>query len=243
MDRRVWDWRSPTLQRTMQVACWGNFGKPVILFPTAAADCFDYERFLMIKKLAPLIEAGRVKVYSIEGITGDAWLDPDAHPGHKAYLQAKYDDYLVHELLPFLQRDCGGYKGFVAAGASLGAFNSINAAAKHPEWFDLVIAMSGTYDFDRWMDGHRDEHYYFNQPMYFLPNLGPSAQLDRLKKVRFVVASGTGRYEAPDKSRRIAEILRAKGVPTQLELWGPDAHHDWPTWRTMLPLFLDRLVP
>jgi esterase/lipase superfamily enzyme len=28
-----------------------------------------------------------------------------------------------------------------------------------------------------------------------------------------------------------------------LELWGHDMRHDWVTWRAMLPLFLDKLLP
>ena len=40
----------------------------------------------------------------------------------------------------------------------------------------------------------------------------------------------------------MAELLKAKGLPTTLEIWGQDVHHDWPTWRTMLPLFLEKLA-
>jgi esterase/lipase superfamily enzyme len=58
-----------------------------------------------------------------------------------------------------------------------------------------------------------------------------------------VLASGQGRAEAPDESVRLAKLLESKGVKVDLEIWGPDAHHDWPTWRTMLPMFLSKLVP
>lgn len=242
MNREMWTWKSPVLQRDMTVARWGHYGKPVLLFPTAAADCLDYERFLMVRVLNDLIEAGRIKLYSCDGITGDSWLKPDCPPHHKAWLQAQYDRYLVQELLPHIERDCNGTRGIVAAGASLGAFNSVNAVAKNPDWFDMAIAMSGTYDFDRWMSGYKDENYYYNQPMYFLGNLPEGPQLDALRQKMFVIASGTGRYEAPAESERIAGLLHAKGIPHQLELWGKDAHHDWPTWRTMLPIFLDRYV-
>lgn len=242
MDQQEWRWHSDRVGREMAVARWGHFGVPVVLFPTAAADCYDYDRFLMIKVLRPLIEAGRIKVYCCESITGDAWMRRDAHPGHKAALQAAFGDYLVHELLPHVSRDSGGVRGFIAAGASLGAYNALHAAARTPEWFSGVVAMSGTYDFDRWMDGHRDERYYLHQPMYYLAGVPPGPQLDGIRRVRWVVASGQGRAEAPDESRRITGLLRGKGAQVELEIWGADAHHDWPTWRTMLPMFLDRLT-
>lgn len=242
VEKRVWTWHSPSVDRPMSVACWGHHGEPVVLFPTAGGDFEECERFLMIKVLSPLIEAGRIKVYGIGTISQDAWLDPEARPWHKSWLQARFDEYLVRELLPHVANDCGGYRPFIAAGASLGAYNAVTAAARHPGWFRLAIGMSGTYDFDRWMGGHRDDDYYFHQPLYFLPNLGEGPVLDALRRVHFVIASGRGRYEAPWESERLAAILKAKGVPTSLELWGADVHHDWPTWRSMLPLFLDKLA-
>ncbi len=242
MDKQVWTWRSDALGRDMSVARWGSFGLPLILFPTAGGDFEECERFLMIRALTPLIEAQRIKVYGIGTISQDAWLDPDAPPWHKSWLQARFDQYLVQELFPHVQRDCGGYRPFLAAGASLGAYNAVTAAARNPEWFRLCIGMSGTYDFDRWMGGHRDENYYHHQPLYFLPNVGPGPMLDALRQVHFVIASGRGRAEAPWESERLAQVLRALDVNVSLELWGPDAHHDWPTWRTMLPMFLDKLV-
>ena len=229
-------WTSPILEREMSVARWGHFGVPVLLFPTAGGDPEECERFLMIRVLKPLIEAGRIKVYSCGSISGDAWLNRSAAPWHKSWLQSRFDRYLVEELLPWISHDSGDVKGFIAAGASLGAYNSVTAATKHPEWFSGVVAMSGTYDFDRWMGDHRDLDYYYNQPMYFLPKLDESEQLRRLREVRFIIASGTGRWEAPDESRRLAAILEAKGADVNLELWGKDADHDWPTWRTMLPM-------
>lgn len=241
--RREWTWRSHALGRDMSVARWGHFGKPVLLFPTAGGDFLECERFLMIRALQPLIEAGRIKVFSCASVSGESWLNPDERPWHKSWLQARFDQYIHEELLPFVKSESGGTpQGFVAVGASLGAYNALNTVTKHPEWFDLAIAMSGTFDFKRWMGGHSDDNYYFNMPLHFLPNLAEGPQLDRLRRVRIVLATGQGRAEAPHESVWIARILESKGVPHNLEVWGHDVHHDWPTWRTMLPMFLDKLV-
>ncbi len=242
MKRREWSWYSPHLNREMPLCSWGHFGKPVVLFPTAGGDYLECERFLMIRVLTPLIEAGRIKVYAPGNINREAWMNGDEKPWHKSWLQSRYDLYLTNELLPFISEDCAGARGFCSAGASLGAYNAVNAAAKHPFWFDRCIAMSGTYDFDRWMGGHRDDNYYFNMPMYFLPNLGESEQLTALRRSFFILATGQGRAEAPDETRRLAGIMGSKAIPVHMEIWGHDAHHDWPTWRTMLPMFLDRVT-
>jgi esterase/lipase superfamily enzyme len=105
-----------------------------------------------------------------------------------------------------------------------------------------MIGMSATYILDRRMQGYWDQEYYFNNPVQFLANLGDSPQLEGLRHSRFILANGRGPCDSPEYSERIARVLRGKGIPHRLELWGPDADHNWTTWRTMLPVFLNRLA-
>ena len=51
--------------------------------------------------------------------------------------------------------------------------------------------------------------------------------------------TGQGNYEKPESSRTISEILNSKNVPHNLEVWGHDVPHDWPTWRKMIPYILE----
>lgn len=248
LPRQVWSHHSPELDRTMPVARWGDYGVPVLLFPTAGGDFLECERYLMIRVLTPLIAARRISVFACGSISSEGWMNGEAHPGHRAWLQELFDRYLARTLLPFVQAQCGGYPTVIGAGASLGAYNAVNAACRHPGAFSQVIAMSGTFDFDKWQTkwpGYRpdqDRTYYFHQPLRFVPGLQGSL-LDKLRQVRFTVATGRGRWEEPAQSERLDAILQRQGIPSRLELWGRDCDHDWPTWRTMLPLFLDRLVP
>lgn len=232
----------------MPVARWGDYGVPVLLFPTAGGDFLECERFLMIRALSELIEQRRICVFACASISADGWMNRSAHPGHRSWLQELFDRYLVRTLLPFIRQQCGGYPTVIGAGASLGAYNAVNAAARHPTSFSKIIAMSGTFDFDKWQTpwtGYapgRDRAYYFHQPLRFLPGLrGPL--LDQLRAVEFMVATGRGRWEEPAQSERLASVLDQLDVPVRLDLWGHDCDHDWPTWRTMLPMFLDHLVP
>jgi esterase/lipase superfamily enzyme len=226
----------------MDVARFGHFGKPLILFPTGGGDFLEHERFLMIKALTPLIDAGRIKVFCVGTVNREGWINADASPRHKTWLQARFDEYVLNEVLPFVKWECGDTdQRFAAAGASLGAYHAVNSVAKHPEWFDLGITMSGSFDVARWLDGHTDDDLYYNSPLHFVPNLHGEA-LDRLRQARFVLGVGRGRWDNPPNSFRMAGVLGARGIPNKVELWGEDADHDWPTWRAMLPTFLDQLV-
>ena len=68
-------------------------------------------------------------------------------------------------------------------------------------------------------------------------------QLDALRRRFVLMTYGAGRWENPAQTWRMAEVLGGKGVPNRVVPWGPEWDHDWVTWRAMLPIYLDELVP
>lgn len=236
-------WYSPALEREMAVAHWGTAGKALLLFPTSGADHLDVARFKLVEVLRPLIEEGRLQVFSANSVSRETWNSRTAPPWYKSKMATLFDRYLVNELLPWVRyaSDNGGQKVAVA-GASLGAYVAINAGAKHPDWIDLSIGMSGWYEMDAFMGSYRDDDFYYNSPLHFLPNLGEGYQLRHLREASFVLANGGGRWEHLDQAARLAQVLIDKRVPTRLEVWGPQWDHDWPTWRNMLPVFMRQMT-
>ena len=55
--------------------------------------------------------------------------------------------------------------------------------------------------------------------------------------------SPDGRAENMGESWAMTNVLGNKQIPNRVDPWGPEWHHDWPTWRAMLPKYLDELVP
>jgi esterase/lipase superfamily enzyme len=45
MKRELTSWYSPSLNKDMPVATYGDYGFALLLVPTAAADYLEYERF------------------------------------------------------------------------------------------------------------------------------------------------------------------------------------------------------
>ena len=84
-------WYSPRLEREVDFARWGWWGTPVLLFPTAAGDFEECERFLMMKALGDLIEGGRIKVYSCDSVAGHAWLSGDHSARYCSRVQNLFD--------------------------------------------------------------------------------------------------------------------------------------------------------
>lgn len=242
MNRQIDKWYSPSLHKDMEIVTYGHYGFPLLLFPTAAADYLEYERFLMIRAISGAIESGKVKVFSINSINSESWLNKQVHPKHKGIRQQQYNAYIADEVAPFIWDSCGGRMGIIGAGASLGAFHAANQLLRRPDLFDGVLAMSGVYDIRKYYDSHgyHDENIYFNNPAEYLPNLGDEHFLPLLQQKRHIyILTGQGPYESPDASRALSATLAAKGIPHELDVWGYDMAHDWPTWRAMMEFYLE----
>jgi esterase/lipase superfamily enzyme len=41
----------------------------------------------------------------------------------------------------------------------------------------------------------------------------------------------------------MAHLLGGRSVPNRVDVWGHTYDHDWPTWRQMLPIYLNELIP
>ncbi len=65
-------WYSERLEQPIGLARWGHYGTPVLVFPTAGGDAEEIERNGVIGALWPMIEAGRIKVYSCDSVAGRA---------------------------------------------------------------------------------------------------------------------------------------------------------------------------
>ena len=54
IPRRLDGWRSPALAMDMPIVSYGDGGRPLLLFPTAAADYLENERFFLVKAVERL---------------------------------------------------------------------------------------------------------------------------------------------------------------------------------------------
>lgn len=225
-------------------ARWGWYGTPVLLFPTAGGDAEEHERFKMMVVLRPLLEAGRIKVFSCDSVAGQTLTRKDRTPAEFAREQDRFDRFLSQELVPWIRHDCGSADiGIISAGASIGAFEALAVLCRHPDKFTKAICMSGTYDLTKWLDGPMGLDFYYSSPLHFLPGLAEdSEQLRRLRERFVLLVHGQGRAEEPSQSWRVAKLLGARGVPNRVDEFGPDMHHDWISWREWLPKYLDRMA-
>ncbi len=239
MDRQLTSWYSPSLGKDMPVAVYGHYGLALLLIPTAAADYLEYERFQLIDAIAPFIDGGLVKVFSVNSINTESWLNDNMDPRHKSIRHQQFNDYIFNEVVPFIRNNTSHETPIITSGASFGALHSANLFFRRPDLINGCIAMSGVYDLTEYTKGYFDEDVYFNSPCHYLPNLSDHHILEMIRRSGHIhILSGSGPHEDPEAARRLASILYGKNIWYELDIWGVDMSHDWPTWRAMLPHYL-----
>jgi esterase/lipase superfamily enzyme len=235
-------WYSPHVGRDMALRVYGHYGAPIVVFPTSGGDEREYEGQGMIDALAHHIDAGRVKLYCVNSVNNQSWYDKHAHPRHRSWMQARYDDYVRHELVPFVFHHCGTAGiALTTTGASFGAYHAANSLLKHPDVFRRCLALSGVYDVRRFMDGDYDENFYFNNPVDYMASLGDPWYLDQLRGCDIRLVTGTGPFEDPGPTYRLSAVLAARAVGHGVDDWGSEGGHDWPFWKRQMDRYIDLL--
>jgi len=221
---------------------YGHYGRPVVAFPSELGRRWDWENSGMIGALGPLLEAGRIKVYCVDGGDEWSWRADDVPLEERARRHGDYERWVNEAVAPFVHADTGG--DIAVTGASFGAYHAANFALKRADLFPLAICMSGVYDVSIVGWGERGDAVYFNNPLDYVQHLSGD-HLDWLRsRVSLVLVCGQGQWEdttgALDSTKSFASLLGSKGIRHELDLWGHDVPHDWPSWRAQSALHLAR---
>ena len=227
------------------VAVYGHWGRPVLAFPTEGGDAGEFERHGMIASVGDLLQGGRVKLYCVDSFDHETWSNRGIPLEERARRHGGYEGWILDQVVPFIRDDCGGANEIIACGCSLGAFHAANFALKRADLFPLALCMSGSYDPSAWDGwGERGDVAYFNNPMDYVAHLD-GGHLEWLRgRLSLLPVCGQGQWEdttgALESTRRFAALLEAKRIRCELDLWGYDIPHDWPSWRAQLAHHLPR---
>jgi len=226
------------------VAVYGHWGRPLLVFPTEGGHAAEFADNGMVAAVADLIDAGRVKLYCADSFDAGSWSAADLPLEERARRHAVYESWILDAVVPHIRAGTGGAAEIVTAGCSLGAFHALNFAFKRADLFPMALCLSGNYEPDTWGWGDRGDAVYFNSPVDYVAN-ADGGHLDWLRsRLSLLLVCGQGRWEdttgALASTRRMAQVLAGKGIRHELDLWGHDVPHDWPSWRAQLAHHLPR---
>ena len=227
-----------------RVNAYGHWGRPLLVFPSELGKRWDWEDNGMIGALAKLLGDGRVKVYCADGADAWSWRADDVPLEERARRHGDYERWITDDVAALIHDDSSGE--IIVAGASFGAYHAANFALKRADLFPVAICMSGVYDVSVVGWGEPGDAVYFNNPMAYVQHL-QGEHLEWLRsRVSLVLVCGQGQWEdttgALESTKRLASLLGEKGIPHELDLWGHDVPHDWPSWQAQIAHHLARFV-
>jgi esterase/lipase superfamily enzyme len=225
---------------------YGHYGRPVLVFPSEQGRAWDFESNGMVDAVADLVDDGRVKLYCVDSADGFSWSNASEPIEERARRHGGYEQWVLNTVVPWIASDCGGSVEVATLGCSLGAYHAANIALRHADVFPLALCLSGNYDPTAWNAwGDPGDSTYFHNPMAYVGNLH-GEHLDWLRsQVSLLLVVGQGSWEVDPtgslpSTRAFAELLSSKGIRHELDVWGHDTPHDWPSWRAQLRHHLPR---
>jgi esterase/lipase superfamily enzyme len=196
------------------VVVYGHWGRPVLAFPSEGGDAWEFQRQGMVGAIGPLLEAGRVKLYCVDLFDG----------------REGYDSWIFDQVAPFVWDDCGGRTEIATCGCSLGAYHAVDFALRRADLFPLALGLSGRYD-----------------PVLDYAGRFGGDHLEWLRgQLSLLLVCGQGQWEdttgALESTRQLGDLLQGKGIRCEVDVWGDDVPHDWPSWRAQLAHHLPRFL-
>jgi esterase/lipase superfamily enzyme len=227
-------WYSPTLGRDIEMLVLGHWGYPILLFPTSMGSYHQNKDMGLTSSVREFVEAGKIKLYCISSIDADSWYAKHLSPAIRAYNYDVYDRFLSNELVPAIEHECSvGRIG--VGGCSFGGYHALNFTCKHPDQVAYLFSMSGSFDVRSFVDGHYDDHVYFNNPVDFMQHI-EGWRFGHLK-----IVLGTSEWDiCMNDNLKMSRILHNKGIDHWLDIRGWETH-DWPLWCQMLPEYISKM--
>lgn len=236
---------SAALGRKVHLWCYGHYGPPVLVFPSAAGFAHEWKQQGMIDVLEPFILGGRVKLYCPESNVGESWTKKEGTLAHRMERHRAYERFVTDELVPFIREDCRWPDApITVTGCSLGASYAANMALKRPDLFRRALCMSGRYLATALTGGETNTDVYFNNPLAYVRGMQGEA-LERVRaQTHLTLVCGQGLWEEGciEETIALGELLRAKGIPSVTDIWGRDSRHDWDWWQKQVVHHLHRML-
>jgi esterase/lipase superfamily enzyme len=206
---------APSIGADGNVLIHGHYGRPVLVFPSEGGNAWDFENNGMLASVGHLVEGGRAKLYCVDAFDSGE--------------RGQYESWIIDQVAPFIHEDLGGAQDILVTGCSMGAFHAANFVLRRADLFPAAMCLSGNYEFGVTgeVSGLHGDH------------------LDWIRsRASFLLVCGQGMWEdttgALESTKRLAWLLGEKGIGHELDLWGHDVPHDWPSWRAQIAHHLPR---
>ena len=227
---------SASLELEMEYLVYGWGGAPVLVFPTSKGRFYQWEDFQMLAPLSEHLAKGWLQLFCVDSVDHLSWYNFEDHQRDQIDWHLAYEQYLVHEFLPHL-RSLNSNPFLIATGASFGGFHAVNFGLRHPGLVKRVLAMSGEYEAEKYVDGYYDEDVLANSPLNLLRSLSPEALPPEARQTQYILTSARWDF-CLEPTLQLAREMSRLHIPHQCHVWQDPGDHDWPLWREQVRCYL-----
>jgi len=237
---------SEHLQREMEYKTYGTEGRGVLVFPSQDQRFYEWEDNGMIDVLSPMIETGLFHLICCDSIDAETWSvvneNPSADLDYQPLIELheRWFHYITDELIPRVNKG----QQLIVTGCSMGGYHAGNTFFRRPDLFSTLLSLSGLFHADYFFPNFDDELVWRNSPLHYLSEQNdPSLLLDALRNKQIILCCGQGNYEdiTCPSTQRLGELLQQKNIPTWVDIWGHDVHHDFDWWRKQALYFFSHV--
>jgi esterase/lipase superfamily enzyme len=236
VKREYHKWFSQSLGREMELLTFGHAGMPVLVFPSSCGRFFEFEDRGMVDAIHDQLEHGNLQLFCVDSVDAESWYNRAVPPRWRIARHIQYERYLIQEAVPLI-RTHNPAPNLATIGCSFGGYHAVNIAFRHPDVFHSVLSLGGAFDPASFLNGYYDDDCYFNLPLHYLPNISDPWYLNRYRHNTYVLATGV-HDQCWNANEVLARVLRDKGIPVRLDVWGDNTGHDWSWWQRMLQTYL-----
>lgn len=236
MEKQVKKWRSPSLGSSMEMRIYGTSGTPALAIPTRGEGSDQWEQKGMLEAISFQLEHGFNQLYCIDSADDESFFNEKIPPAKRILRHQQYESYIIEEVVPFIRKN-NPVEFLIIAGVDTGGYHAINLGLKHPKEFGKAIGLSGVYDIQILTDGYSDDNVYYDNPVAYIPNLNNENLLDQIRKIDFRLVS----YKNDPRKEvtyRLSDVLKAKVIEHELDVWQMEADDEWDLWRQMIKIHI-----
>lgn len=237
MDHYEHAWHSDRLNKSMSFHHFGTRGAPVVVFPTTLGSHWEFIDRNMVDPIAWKIEQGLIQLFCVDSYNNESWYNDHIPPSEKVRRHVLYEEYLIHEFLPYVRHKTGT-DFLILIGCSFGGYHAVNFALKHPEMVNRAIGLSGSYTIEGFLDGYYDDLCYYNNPVHFVRNLSDPFYLNQYNTRTALTLVTSDLDPCLQRNEYMHQVLLDKGIRHQYYYWDNGVGHDWPYWQRMISHYI-----
>ena len=244
------------LHRTMNMYEYGTGTAGCLIIPTEGGRFFDFENFGVLQACAEVSDSGRIRFFCCDSVDREAIARPDGSVAERMAVQLQWQAYVTQELYPLLLRrltlnqTVSAPPRLYVAGYGMGGYQAANLFFGHPQLFDGLLALSAFYNLSDRLGGCLSDEIVSQSPWHqvygysddelrrFFPARGDSG----FRNIILGCGSGAWEEDCLRSLDSMEQLLRWKKIPASVLRFGPNAVHDWCSWREQVPLCLKKML-